>query len=98
MPCCPERKVLDEDGKERQKAISMAGPPPRRCRTDGFAGYACSYSPFFPDKLAVASAANFGLVGNGRLHILDAPPGPAGPLHVAKALVLLHSAGRGTSR
>ena len=39
-------------------------------RTQGFNGYAVKYSPFFDSRIAVASAANFGLVGNGRLHIL----------------------------
>lgn len=40
-------------------------------RTQGFNGYALKYSPFFDSRLAVASAANFGLVGNGRLYILN---------------------------
>lgn len=39
-------------------------------RTQGFNGYGVKYSPFFDSRLAVASAANFGLVGNGRLYIL----------------------------
>lgn len=39
--------------------------------TQGFNGYAVKYSPFFDSKLAVATAANYGLVGNGRLYILD---------------------------
>ncbi|RKF79510.1 Peroxisomal targeting signal 2 receptor [Golovinomyces cichoracearum] len=39
-------------------------------RTQGFNGYAVKYSPFFDNRLAVAAAANFGLVGNGRLYIL----------------------------
>ena len=39
-------------------------------RTQGFNGYAVKYSPFFDSRIAVASAANFGLVGNGRLYIL----------------------------
>ncbi|MCJ1325503.1 peroxisomal targeting signal 2 receptor [Thelotrema lepadinum] len=43
-------------------------------RTQGFAGHAVKYSPFFDSRLAVASAANFGLVGNGRLHILGLTP------------------------
>ncbi|KAA1118955.1 peroxisomal targeting signal 2 receptor [Puccinia graminis f. sp. tritici] len=46
----------------------------QRCGTPGFAGYSCAFSPFYPNKLAVATAANFGLVGNGRLHILQADP------------------------
>lgn len=40
-------------------------------RTAGFAGYAVAYSPFYDSKMAVAGSANFGLAGNGRLHILD---------------------------
>ncbi|KAL8854707.1 MAG: hypothetical protein Q9221_000489 [Calogaya cf. arnoldii] len=39
-------------------------------RTQGFNGYAVKYSPFFDSRIAVASAANFGLVGNGRLYVL----------------------------
>ncbi|EPQ30033.1 uncharacterized protein PFL1_02706 [Pseudozyma flocculosa PF-1] len=48
-------------------------PPPQpisRCRTQGFAGYGVAWSPFFDNRLAVASSANYGLVGNGRLHIM----------------------------
>ncbi|KAJ1557881.1 peroxisomal targeting signal 2 receptor, partial [Cladochytrium tenue] len=39
------------------------------------------YSPFFEHRLACASAANFGIVGNGRLWIFNtaAPPGTANP-------------------
>ena len=44
-------------------------------RTQGFNGYAVKYSPFFDSRIAVASAANFGLVGNGRLHILNLTAG-----------------------
>ncbi|KAI9761874.1 MAG: hypothetical protein M4579_000815 [Chaenotheca gracillima] len=43
-------------------------------RTRGFNGYSIQYSPFFDSRLAVASAANFGLVGNGRLYILNLTP------------------------
>ncbi|CAD6502309.1 BgTH12-02544 [Blumeria graminis f. sp. triticale] len=39
-------------------------------RTQGYNGYAIKYSPFFDNRLAAATAANFGLVGNGRLYIL----------------------------
>jgi len=47
-----------------------------------FANYSVAFSPFYPNKLALAGAANFGLVGNGRLSIVtqDAPP-PAGLAH-----------------
>ncbi|RMZ77322.1 hypothetical protein DV737_g4448, partial [Chaetothyriales sp. CBS 132003] len=43
-------------------------------RTQGFQGYAVKYSPFFDDTLCVASSANFGLVGNGRLYVLKLTP------------------------
>lgn len=39
--------------------------------TAGFKGYSVQYSPFVEHRLACAAAANFGLVGNGRLYILD---------------------------
>ncbi|CEI85675.1 hypothetical protein RMCBS344292_00132 [Rhizopus microsporus] len=40
-------------------------------RTEGFNGYSLKWSPFFENKLAVATASNFGLVGNGRLFIIN---------------------------
>ncbi|KAL4402745.1 peroxisomal targeting signal 2 receptor [Malassezia pachydermatis] len=46
----------------------------KRYPTQGFAGYNVAWSPFFPDRLAVASSANYGLVGNGRLHLFGATP------------------------
>eukprot|EP00899_Mesostigma_viride_P010714 jgi/Mesvir1/19644/Mv09927-RA.1 len=36
-----------------------------------FNGYAVQFSPFLEDRLAVATAQNFGIIGNGRLHILQ---------------------------
>lgn len=43
-------------------------------RTAGHNGYGVQYLPFFDNKLAVATAANYGLVGNGRLYILLIEP------------------------
>jgi peroxin-7 len=40
-------------------------------RTAGFNPYSVKYSPFFDSRLAVSAGANFGLVGNGRLFILN---------------------------
>jgi hypothetical protein len=37
-------------------------------------GYAVKYSPFFDSKIAVGAAANFGLVGNGRVYVLNLTP------------------------
>jgi peroxin-7 len=36
------------------------------------------FSPFFENKIACATSANYGLVGNGRLFILNAGIGPEG--------------------
>jgi len=41
-----------------------------RAKTPSFAHHSLAFSPFFEDRLAVASGANFGLVGNGRVHII----------------------------
>lgn len=41
-----------------------------RCRTPAFAHHSIAFSPFFDDVIAVASGANFGIVGNGRVHIM----------------------------
>ncbi|ODQ64784.1 putative peroxisomal targeting signal receptor [Nadsonia fulvescens var. elongata DSM 6958] len=43
-------------------------------RTTDYSGYATAYSPFFDSTIAVATAANYGLVGNGRLYIVDLTP------------------------
>lgn len=40
-------------------------------RTAGFSGYAVKYSPYSDSRIAVGAAQNFGLVGNGRLYILN---------------------------
>lgn len=43
-----------------------------------YAHNAVAYSPFDPDRLAVASGTNFGLSGRGALHILRKVDGPQG--------------------
>ncbi|KAK0214808.1 WD40-repeat-containing domain protein [Armillaria fumosa] len=48
----------------------MLGPP-AVLQTPGFAHYSLAWSPFHNTRLALASSANFGLVGNGRLHITN---------------------------
>lgn len=42
----------------------------QQLKTDGFNGSAVEFSPFYADQLAVATGANFGIIGNGRLFIL----------------------------
>lgn len=39
--------------------------------TRGFQGYAVRFSPYTDERLALASSTNYGLAGNGRLHILN---------------------------
>ncbi|RKP31757.1 WD40 repeat-like protein [Metschnikowia bicuspidata] len=51
----------------------------RSFRTHGYNGYGVRYSPFFDNKLAVATAANYGLVGNGKLFVLGIDD--AGTIH-----------------
>ncbi|KIP02693.1 hypothetical protein PHLGIDRAFT_284238 [Phlebiopsis gigantea 11061_1 CR5-6] len=62
----------------------MNRPPPLNFQTPGFAHYGLAWSPFHEGRLATASAANYGLVGNGRLHLTSVGPGPGG----APSLVL----------
>jgi hypothetical protein len=49
-------------------------------RTQGFQGYAVKYSPWFDNRIAVAASANYGLVGNGRLYVLELTPNGIQPL------------------
>ncbi|KAH0582988.1 hypothetical protein H2248_010880 [Termitomyces sp. 'cryptogamus'] len=53
-------------------------PPPSLLQTPGFAHYSLAWSPFHNNRIALASSANFGIVGNGRLHLVSLAPGPAG--------------------
>ena len=39
-------------------------------RTRGFNPYAVQYSPYCDSRVAVASSANYGIVGNGRVFAL----------------------------
>ena len=39
------------------------------CRT-AFQGYSVKFSPFEEGKLAVATAQNFGIIGNGKQYVL----------------------------
>ncbi|KAJ1930524.1 peroxisomal targeting signal 2 receptor [Tieghemiomyces parasiticus] len=46
----------------------------RTVRTTGYNGYSVKFSPFFEHVVACAGAANYGLVGNGRLSIANDTP------------------------
>lgn len=43
-------------------------------RTPGFNPYAVRYSPYIDSRVAVATSANFGIVGNGKLFVLGLGP------------------------
>lgn len=43
-------------------------------RTAGYNPYAVKYSPYYDSRIAVASSANFGIVGNGRVFALGLTP------------------------
>ncbi|KZW03223.1 WD40 repeat-like protein [Exidia glandulosa HHB12029] len=62
--------------------MQAALPPPQLqvARTPSWAHYSIKPSPFFDHALAVASSANYGIIGNGRLHLLHTRP----QLHVDK--------------
>jgi WD40 repeat protein len=49
-------------------------------QTIGFNPYAVEFSPFSSNRLACASGANFGIVGNGRLFILSLSPSGFSPI------------------
>lgn len=52
--------------------------PFSRVRIQGLAAYNLAWSPFFPNRLAIASSANYGLVGNGRVSIASHAPAQPG--------------------
>ena len=43
-------------------------------RTHQFNPYAVKYSPYYDSRIAVATSANFGIVGNGRMFCLELTP------------------------
>jgi peroxin-7 len=49
-------------------------PAPLTLRTPPFAHYGVAWSPFHTQRIALASAANYGIVGNGRLHLTSITP------------------------
>lgn len=42
--------------------------------TRGFSATSVRFSPFFDNRLVVGASANFGLVGNGRIHVVEMGP------------------------
>lgn len=51
---------------------------PAVLHSPGFAHYNLAWSPFHTTRIAVASSANYGIVGNGRLHLASAFLNPSG--------------------
>ncbi|KAI9674237.1 MAG: peroxisomal targeting signal 2 receptor [Caeruleum heppii] len=73
---CPQAHQPFPTNPTSLRLISSPSPPLIMLthQTKGFNPYAIKYSPFYDSRLAVASSANFGLVGNGRLSILSLTP------------------------
>lgn len=59
-----EKRVRGKLIESSFKSIYMAAnsAPFSRLRTAGFAGYNLAWSPFYPDKLAIAGSANVSLM------------------------------------
>lgn len=60
--------------RTRARAPVGAFMAPSSYRTVGFNGYTVKFSPFNPTRIAVASAQNFGIIGNGAQIIGDVDP------------------------
>jgi len=57
--------------------VTPGAPPPGRAagfHASPFQGYGVEWSPFDPHRLAVASSQNYGIVGNGAVHVIDVTP------------------------
>jgi len=50
--------------------LTIRGKPMAPFRT-AFNGYAVKFSPFEETRIAVATAQNFGIIGNGRQYVLQ---------------------------
>lgn len=57
--------------------MNVQAPTPA-LHTPGFSHYSVTWSPFHNTRISLASAANFGLVGNGRLHLVTSTLSNAG--------------------
>ncbi|KAG8782276.1 peroxisomal targeting signal 2 receptor [Serendipita sp. 397] len=58
--------------REPSSGSPTSGPtmePTSSIHTPAFAHHGVAWSPFFENKLAIASSANYGLIGNGRLQV-----------------------------
>ena len=51
---------------------------PAVLHTPGFAHSNVAWSPFHTNRIAIASSANYGIIGNGRLYIASASSGLSG--------------------
>jgi peroxin-7 len=56
----------------------MNQPPASILHTPGFAQYNVAWSPFHTTRIAVVSSANYGIIGNGRLHVASTFQSPSG--------------------
>ena len=45
-----------------------------------FNGFSVKFSPYNPNRIAVATAQNFGIIGNGRQEVFDITPNGLVPI------------------
>ncbi|OCF60154.1 hypothetical protein L486_02834 [Kwoniella mangroviensis CBS 10435] len=57
---------------------SSSSAPYLRLKTPRFSHDNLAFSPYLENRFALASGSNFGLVGNGRVHIVDIDPNAPG--------------------
>lgn len=57
---------------------TMQRQHPLELRTPQYSHFSLAWSPFHEGRLAIASGANYGILGNGKLHIASVGPGPGG--------------------
>jgi peroxin-7 len=58
--------------------------------TPAFAHHGVAWSPFYENRFAIASSANYGLLGNGRLQIVALSGAPMAPVSATTEKLLVH--------
>lgn len=64
------RPPVNHQCAETQAPPSITMAAMLEFRTQGYNPYAVKYSPYYDSRIAVATSANFGIVGNGRVFAL----------------------------
>jgi hypothetical protein len=76
-----QRKRAKTGTRTTHQTMNQSTPAPVVLHTPGFAHSNVAWSPFHNTRIAIASSANYGIIGNGRLNVastLSSPSGTAG--------------------